>query len=154
MEVNEAVKQAEGNGDVREHMKNGFYLTSAMAIPEQLTSIDHWTLIYFHPEDRQVFSVEVTKGNVKKGNPADPLVQDHYTELDYAGALDTKALLAKIIEVLAKEREFPTKAIITLRDSEWKVAVVAKSLNLLRVDLDMKTGEIKRIENSSLITTV
>ncbi|MFC2174274.1 hypothetical protein ACFLQ2_00185 [archaeon] len=153
MEIAKAVEQAEADEGIQSHLKSGYYLSSLMAIPETLAEIKQWTLVYFNPAEQKVFSVDVTDGNVSKGEASAPLVEGHYPELDPSGALGVKELLSRLTEVLVEQREVPTKVIITLREGEWKVAIVTKTLRMLRVDLDMKTGEVKNIDKSSLLKT-
>lgn len=154
MEISEAVKIAEQNPNVQEHIRKGFYLSSAMALPETLTEIPVWILVYFHPETKKVFSVETQPGFVVKNTPSDPLIQDHYSKLCYADALKSRELLSKLVNILAEQKEVPTKVIIILRDEEWKIAIVTQSLRILRIDMDMKTGRLKNIVKSSLVKTV
>ena len=154
MEIPQAVTIAESDSDVKEHMANGYHLSSVMAIPEHLTAIDQWTLVYYSPETQKVFSVEVKEDGVKKGEATAPLIQDEYHELQYEGALNSKDLLSKLLDVIAQERETPTRVIITLRDLQWKVAVITQTLKMLRIDLDMTTGEVKNIDTTSLVKPV
>ena len=153
MEVADAVKAAESDPAVREHMGDGFYLSSLLTIPENLNEITQWSLVYFNPANQKVFSVDVTPGSVKKTPESSPLVEGNYSKLECRDALETRFLLAKLTEILVKEREFPMRVIITLRDCLWKVALVTQSVKMIRVDLDMKTGELKSIDKSSLIKT-
>ena len=153
MELEEAIKAAEGDEMVRQHTSAGFYLSSAMAIPETLSKIAQWALVYFNPDTQRVFSVDVTPTSVKKGKESAPLVEGHYEKLDPAGALVSGKLLSKLTDIIAAQKEVPTRVIITLRKGEWKVAVVTKSLKMLRVDLDMATGKLKHIDKSSLVKT-
>ena len=151
MEVAKAVEAAESDSDVKAHIAKGFYLSSLMAIPDSLNEITQWTLVYFNPTEQKVFSVEVTKDSVSKGEASAPLIEADYPELDHEGALAAGKLLSKLTDVLVDQREVPTKVIITLRDTEWKVAVVTRSLKMVRVDMDMATGEVKHIDKSSLV---
>lgn len=151
MEIVKAVELAENDEEVKEHVAKGFYLSSVMAIPETLTEIKQWTLVYFHPETQKVFSVEVTDDSVKKGEASTPLIEGHYDKLDHAGALAAGDLLAKLLDIIAEQKEVPTRVIITLREKQWKVAVVTQSLKMLRIDMDMKTGEPKNIEKTPLV---
>ncbi|MCK4327393.1 MAG: hypothetical protein KAW41_02850 [Candidatus Diapherotrites archaeon] len=153
MEVAEAVETAENDPDVQEHKGKGYYLSSLMAIPENLNEITEWTLVYFNPDEQRVFSAEVTPGGVSKGEASTPLIEGDYQELEHKGALPAKDLLSRLTDVLAAQREVPTKVIITLRNGEWKVAVVTRSLKMLRIDLDMKSGKLKHIDKSSLVKT-
>ena len=153
MEAMEAVGAAEADSGVKALKSKGFYLSSLMAIPESLSSINSWALVYFNPEKQEVFSVEVAPGSVSKGEASAPLIEGDYPELDPKGALASRELLSRLTDILAEQREVPTKVIITLRGGEWKVAIVTKSLKMLRIDLDMKTGKTKNIDKSSLIKT-
>ena len=153
MELEEAIKAVEKDDEVRQHTASGFYLSSAMAIPETLSEIMQWTLVYFNPRTQKVFSVEVSPGTVKKGKESTPLVEGHYEKLGPAGALGSRELLSKLTDIIAAQKELPVRVIITLRDGEWKVAVVTKSLKMLRVDLGMATGELKHIDKSPLVKT-
>ena len=58
MEIAEAIQIAESDGDVQEHIKNGYHLSSLMAIPETLAEIRQWTLVYSSRKEQKVFSVE------------------------------------------------------------------------------------------------
>ena len=154
MELTEAIRFAESDMDAERHIQEGYYLTSLMAIPESLTEIGQWTLVYHNPETQKVFSVEVAPAGVKKSDESMPLIPDEYAPLDYEGALKSKKLLSTLLDLIAEQRETPTRVIITLRDGEWKVAVITQSLKMLRIDLDMRTGELERIDKSNLVKPV
>ncbi len=151
MEIASAVRAAESDPSVQEHIKEGFYLSSIVAIPETLSEIAQWTLVYFNPIAQKAFSVDVGNGHVRKSEASVPLVEGDYGKLDHKGALEAGKLLDKLSAIIAREKEIPSRVIITLRDGEWKIAVVTQSLKMIRVDLDMVTGKLKHIDKSPLV---
>lgn len=144
------MKKADSNERVKTLIAEGFHLTSFIAFPENFEKITSWILVYYNPKTQKVFSVEVD-GEIKIGEKSEPLIEGQYEEIDISGVEKADKILSILEEKIKEQRLSPTKIILSLREGKWITAVTTVDFKLVRMDFDMKTGEILHFDLSTLV---
>jgi hypothetical protein len=153
MDVRDAVQRAETLSDVTARKRRGFYLSSALALTDDLKSVGEWTLAYFNPATRKVFSVKVGD-TVAISDESEPLVDAHYAELDFSSAAPTDELLEATRARVGRERLKVLKTVIALREGEWKAAIFTPDFRVARLDLSLNDAKTLRFDVSNLLKTL
>jgi len=155
MKIPEAVKVAEKSKDVKELMREGYFLNSGMAFLGPLDKdVEKWTLTFYNPAKNIVTQVEVDGDIVTVGEGGTPI---HPTK----EKLDPKEIKTSSVKMLDKARndskryKQPVSQIIMTIQSEggkhlWHVNFVTTMLYLITVTLDAKKGNILSSEMHSL----
>jgi hypothetical protein len=152
MDLNEAIERADAESEVKARKEKGFYMSSAVAFADDLESVSQWTLAYFEPKSRDVFSVKVTD-SIEVSPVSEPLVDDHYERLDLGKEKPIKELLGIVKKRVEQEDMAPLKAVIALRAESFSVAVFTKDMKVVRVDLEPESGKITHFEISNMLKT-
>ncbi len=152
MDLEKAVERAEAESEVKARKEKGFYMSSAVAFADDLEHVSQWTLAYFNPETRNVFSVKAN-GSLEVSPESKPLVDDHYDPLVLGKEKPVQELLFIVRKRVEKEGMAPLKAVIALREASFSAAVFTKNMKVVRVDLEPETGKIILFEISNMLKT-
>jgi len=152
MTLKEIVERAEEDESVQAHKKDGFYLSSIIAFADDLENVSKWTLAYFHPDTKKVFSVTLN-GDIEISEKSDPLVKDHYSELDLTKCKSFEDLM-QVVRSKVLEGDFkPIKAVVAIRGDTLNAAVFTQGMKVVRLDVGLSDAKILQFDISNLLKT-
>jgi len=156
MKVADAVKLAEKSGEVKALEKQGYFLNSAMAFLEAIDrDVVVWNLTYYEPKSNQIVQLSVDDDSVllkDRGKPMRPSIQ----RLEMS-AVKTSAekMLAKAEKEYNKFKQPMGQIILTLQKEKdgpsWRFNFITKTLYLITIVIDAKTGKIVSSQMNSLV---
>lgn len=157
MKIGDAVKIAEKSDEVKALVKDGFFLNSGMAFIEAADGeVDVWNLTYYEPTGNVIVQVVVEGDSVmikERGTPMKP------TKLELKMA-DVKTNNVKMLEKaraeLTKYKQPVSQIILSLQRDQpkrttWRINFITKTLFLVTVTIDAKTGKILSSQMQNLV---
>jgi hypothetical protein len=150
IKLEDAIKKAGKNKDVKKRKKDGFYLTSGLFVTDDIRKkVEKWTLVYFKPETKKVFSATV-KGDLVDLSPiSDPAVVKDYKKLDMEGRKELERVRHLILqECLAVG---VSSVFVTAKENVWEISIMSKMLTGVKLTIDAKSGKITDKEDLKLM---
>ena len=156
MKIADAVKLAEKSGEVKALEKQGYFLNSAMAFLEAIDrDVVVWNLTYYEPNSNQIVQFAVDDDSVllkDKGAPMRPSIQK--LEMSMVKT-SVEKMLAKAEKEYNKFKQPMGQIILTLQKEKdspsWRFNFITKTLYLITVAIDAKTGKIISSQMSSMV---
>ena len=151
MDVSYAIEKANASELVNKLQKSGYFLCSCFAcIKQSRDGINQWTLLYFNPEENKVLDCFVNDKFVTMGDETPPIAE--IEKPDFTGL---KVPVQDAISTAMKDyRKSTLNILITLHQKgrlTWTINLIASDMVATTVDIDAKTGEVTRQEETSLI---
>ncbi len=148
MEIEEAYNKAISDEKVKNLMRDGFYLSSALLKQAHLDSADSWILIFFNPDSGKVFSATVTASGVEVSTIQDPLVKDDYKQMSLEGKGDISGILKIVSEHFSGQ---VNQVFISAKPDTWEALVIGTNLNTVFLVIDPKTRKVIKEERGSML---
>ena len=149
MDVSYAIERANANEEIKK--LSGYFLCSCFAcIKQSKEEIKQWTLLYYNPDSRKVLDCFVNDKFVTLGDETPPLAEIEKPDFE-----ELKVTVEDALEKAAKDyRKSTLNVLITLHQKQrlvWTINLISGDMMATTVDVDAKTGEITRREETSLI---
>lgn len=156
MKIADAIKLAEKSGEVKALEKQGYFLNSAMAFLEVIDrDVVVWNITYYEPKSNQIVQFAVDDDSVllkDKGNPMRPSIQKLEMSMVKTGV---EKMLAKAEKEYNKFKQPMSQLILTLQKEKegpsWRFNFITKTLYLVTIVIDAKTGKIVSSQMNSLV---